>query len=318
MSIYRTQMMQPRNGHTLVVLIPARISGCQSQKEVSLQDQEDHAKEVVGEIFDGDNIEYRVIATKGKGELITRPELAEIEAAIRSRELDVIIVEDLGRLVRGTEANRLCGIAVDHGTRVIAVHDCIDTWEEGWEEDVIAACRDHVGHNAHTSKRLKKKLMLRFKRMAAATPCPIAGYVKPEDAESFHDWHVDETVRPIILDGGDRLRKHLNCSALADYFNSIKFPVGPYCRNEEWDGAMVRRYYKNPILKGKPERGNMHSDKHHETGKRRSVKNPEGPVSIDLPHLAIFSDDDFDELNALLTEKNSKMGRKPYADGVTL
>ena len=143
MSIYRTQKMQPRNGHTLVVLIPARISGCQSQTDVSLEDQEDHAKEVVMEIFDGDNIEYRVIATKGKGELITRPELAEIEAAIRSSELDVIIVEDLGRLIRGTEANRLCGIAVDHGTRVIAVHDCIDTWEDGWEEDVIAACRDH-------------------------------------------------------------------------------------------------------------------------------------------------------------------------------
>jgi site-specific DNA recombinase len=170
MSIYRTQTMQPRNGHTLVVLNPNRISGCVSQKDVSLEDQHEHAREVVQEIYDGDKVDYRVIATKGKGELNTRPELKKIENALRSSEIDVMIVEDLGRLIRGTEANRLCGIAVDHDTRVIAVHDCIDTWEDGWEEDVIAACRDHVGHNAHTSKRLKKKLMLRFKRKGAATP----------------------------------------------------------------------------------------------------------------------------------------------------
>jgi len=30
----------PRNGHTLVVGVVARISGCANQKEVSLQDQE--------------------------------------------------------------------------------------------------------------------------------------------------------------------------------------------------------------------------------------------------------------------------------------
>lgn len=81
-----------------------------------------------------------------------------------SRKLDLLVMEDLGRLVRGTEAVRLCGIAVDHGTRVIAPNDCIDTAEESWEEDVISACRDHVGHNAHTSKRLKQKLMNLFKR----------------------------------------------------------------------------------------------------------------------------------------------------------
>ena len=116
--------------------------------------------------------------------------------------------------------------------------------------------------------------MLRFKRKGAATPCPIAGYIKPEGAETYHDWYVNETARPIVLDASELLREQLNCSAVADYFNRVKFPVGPYCRNDEWDGAMVRRYFRNPILKGKPERGNMHSVKHHETGRRRSIKNP--------------------------------------------
>ena len=30
-------------------------------------------------------------------------------------------------------ANRLCGIAVDHGTRVIATRDFNDAWKEGWK-----------------------------------------------------------------------------------------------------------------------------------------------------------------------------------------
>jgi hypothetical protein len=38
----------PRNEHTLVVGVVARISGGPNQKELSLDDQIDHAKQVVG------------------------------------------------------------------------------------------------------------------------------------------------------------------------------------------------------------------------------------------------------------------------------
>jgi hypothetical protein len=109
----------PRNGHTLVVGIVARISGCQNQTEASLEDQIDDAKQVVAERYDGGDIEYREICTKGNGEDAERPELAEVEAMLRSRELDLLVAEDLGRIVRGTGAADLCAIAVDHGTRVI-------------------------------------------------------------------------------------------------------------------------------------------------------------------------------------------------------
>jgi hypothetical protein len=168
----------PRNGKFLVVGIVARISGCQNQKELSLDDQVDHAKEVVAELYDGP-VEYRVIATKGKGEALDRPELADIEAMLRTGELDLLIVEDIGRLVRGAEAVYLCGVAVDHGVRLLAPNDCIDTAEDSWEEDVISACRDHVGHNAQTSKRIKHKKMNRFKKFGGATPCEVHGYLKP-------------------------------------------------------------------------------------------------------------------------------------------
>jgi site-specific DNA recombinase len=132
MSTHREKPMKPRIGHTLVVGVVARISDCPNQKELSLDDQRDHADQVVAEHYDGP-VDYRVVATKGKGEALDRPELAEIEAMLRTRELDLLIAEDIGRIVRGTDAVRLCGIAVDHGTRVLAPNDCIDTAEDSWE-----------------------------------------------------------------------------------------------------------------------------------------------------------------------------------------
>lgn len=272
------RMMQPRNGHTFQIGIVARISGCQNQKEISLDDQVDHGKEEARNYYDGVTPEYHIVATKGKGERLDRPELAEIEALIRSRKLDLLVVEDLGRIVRGTEAVRLCGIAVDAGVRVIAPNDGIDTADPNWEEDVISACRDHVGHNTHTSKRLKQKMMNRFRKMGASMARTIFGYIVPKEAKTYNDWVKDIACTPVILELFQRLRDNPNCSHAASWLNSKGVPTGPYHRNERWDTRMVRRLVENPLLKGFARRGERHTVKHHETGRRKSVKNPAGPV----------------------------------------
>ncbi len=310
-SFSRQKPIIPKNGHTLVVGIVARISGCADQKEVSLDDQVDHAKEMVAELPCDGPVEYRIIQTKGKGERLDRPELAEVESMLRSGKLDLLILDDLGRLVRGAEASWLCGIAVDNGTRVIAINDCIDTNEDTWEEDVIAACRDHVGHNAHTSKRIKQKLMNRFKKGIGGTSREIAGYIKPPGTKTFFDWLKDETATPIIKEGFKKLRETLNCSFVADWFNSQNFPTGKYARSKVWDRARVRRFYKNTLLIGVVGRGFRHTVKHNETGRRISVKNPDGPIIIEVPHLAHLERGEFEEVNRLLDAKNKDKGRKP-------
>jgi hypothetical protein len=302
--------LTPRNGDTLVVGIVARISGGSNQKELSLGDQEDHARQVVAEMYGGP-AEYRVIATTGKGERLDRPELAEIEALLRSRTLDLLVCEDIGRMVRGTEASRLCGIAVDHGVRVIAPNDCIDTAEDAWEEDVISACRDHVGHNAHTSKRLKQKLMNRFTKFGGATARPIFGYVVPPDAHTYADWRKDEAATAVYEEWFRLLRAKPNCSAVADWLNATAAPIGPYCRGKKWTGQMVRRITQNPLLKGMPERGRRHTVKHHESGRRVEVPNPKGAKVWACPHLAFVTPDEFDEVNALVDAANDGAGRKP-------
>ncbi len=186
----------------------------------------------------------------------------------------------------------------------------LDTADESWEEDLISACRDHVGHNAHTSKRLKKKLMNRFKKFGGATALQIAGYTKPEGAKTYDDWRKDDAATSIIQAGLDQLERGGNCSAVADAFNVEGFMPGPFCRNGKWDGSMVRRFYKNSIFKGTPARGHRHTTKRHETGRRVSVKNPNGPESIECPHLAHVDPDQLDRVNALLKNRNSKLGRK--------
>lgn len=314
--------LTPRNGHTLMAGFAARISGCANQKEESLEDQTDHNKEVVSELYGG-KIQYLIVATKGKGELLLRPELAQIEAEFRKAYLDIFIIEDLGRLVRGVEAVRLLGIAVDRGTRVIAPNDNIDTANPTWEADAIKACADHVAHNAHTSRRLKHKLRNRFLKFGGAMARPIAGYVVSEDAETYGDWRKDSQsdprqnpdANPWIYDGLDKLRETKNYSAVADMFTARNIPTGPYVRSKRWTGRLVRDFYNNPLLKGMARRNEMHSIKFHETGRRASVKNPDGPVFYACPHLAYFQPDEIDPVLADLKRINAKKGRKPK-DGV--
>lgn len=301
----------PRNGVELVVCVVARISGGPRQKELSLDDQIDHAKEVIAECYEGP-VELRVIATTGKGENLERPELIVIQQQLRTRELDLLICEDIGRLVRGPESSRLVGIAVDHGVRVLAPNDCFDTNDSDWESDILSICRDHVGHNTHTSKRIKQKKQNRFRKFGGATPVPIAGYDKPDDAKSYYDWRKIDADTPVIQEGKRLLKETLNYSRVADYLNSQGFKPGPYSRRKDgkWDGKMVRRFYANLLLGGKPGRGYRHTIKHHERGKRISVPNPDGPDFIDCPHLAHLDYDELVELNELLRQKNNKLGRK--------
>lgn len=306
--------LKPRDGHLLKVGIFARISGCQDQKEQSLDDQIAHAKEAVRELYSGP-VKFKIIKVKAKGERLDRRELKRLRRLLRSRRLDLLVMEDLGRLVRGVEAVKLLGIAVDHETRVIVLHDGIDTVEPGWEEDAISASRDHVSNQTHTSKRIKKKMMNRFLRFGGTAARPIAGYIVPPGAKTYDDWQIDPSATPIILEGAQRLRESLNCSELADWFNTTGFQRGPLARNQSWHGHDVRNFYANPLLIGRPGRGFRHTVKHHETGKRVSVKNPNGPQFYVAEHLRHLPDDLFEELNAKLAASNAHY-RRPLVNGV--
>lgn len=306
----RHQEVSPRFGDKLTVGVVARITGRPNQKEQSLEDQVAHARSVVAEIYRGD-VDLRVVATVGKGEYLGRPELAEIEAIIRSRELDLLICEDLGRIVRGIEAVRLVGIAVDHGVRVIAPNDGFDTINPNFEQDAMRASEGHVAHNAHTSKRISQKQMNRFLEHGGSIPREILGYDVAGDAKYYDQWSKVEAATPVYVEWFQMLEGGGNFSDVARWLNKKGIPTGPYADNLLWDGRAVGRVTRNPILKGLATRGRKRSVKHHESGRRRPVCNPEGPKTRDFPHLAHIEPATWDRVNALMTERNAGLGRKP-------
>jgi len=299
----------PRDGHTWRTLIAARISGCSNQKELSLEDQEDRGREISQEIYSGPT-EFDVVATKGKGERLDRPELAAIERKLETGVYDLFVMDDVGRLVRGHHAVSLWGTAVDHGTMCVAPIDDLSTESEGWERDLLQACGEHVGHNILASRRIKQKSMNRFLKYGHTAARPIPGYVVPPGARSYDEWRIDDTTTAVIREAASILRRTLNCSRVGDWFNEQGLKPGPCARLPLWNGAMVRRFFANTLLKGKPQRGKFHTVKIHKRGRRVSVKNPKGPSYYDAPHLVILEASEFDELNEALMAQNAKLGRK--------
>ena len=79
---------------------------------------------------------------------------------------------------------------------------------------------------------------------------------------------------------------------------------------------MVLRFYRNPILKGLPARGTMHTTKKHKTGRRTSTRNPKGPTYREEPHLAFFCPDEIDPILEALEKKNAHFKRKKKTNGV--
>ncbi len=128
----KDEWMEPRDGKVFRGLIVARISGSQNQKKQSNEDQIQHCKEEVPSYFKGTNVERKIIKSAAKGELLEREEIIEVEKELRTQKHDLMIVEDLGRLLRDVLAKHIFGIAKDHGTRAISINDCVDTADETW------------------------------------------------------------------------------------------------------------------------------------------------------------------------------------------
>jgi site-specific DNA recombinase len=147
--------------------------------------------------------------------------LEKIRNELIKREADLLIVEDLGRLVRGGEAVNLFGLAVDNGTRAISANDNVDTINASWEADALAACHDHVAHNAHTSSRIKQKKMNRFKKFGASIAVPIFGYLVPENAKTYDDWQRVDVATP----GTVPTNSYFGCCSLCAVVHS----GGPHC-----------------------------------------------------------------------------------------
>jgi DNA invertase Pin-like site-specific DNA recombinase len=298
--------LRPRNGRTLEVLGIARISGL-NQDELSLDDQAALYRRWLDRHY-GKPFHLRMVAGRGKGEVLDRREAAEAQEAVETGRYDLVITEDLGRIFRRIHAYLFCETCEDHTTRLIAINDHVDT-AGNWRLAAIFAVLRHESYNQDTSERIKRTLRNRFQQ-GGVFQIPIYGYIKPPGAKGDTDVRKDPRAEPVYDEWFRRLEAGATYAEVADWLNDTAVKPGPYSRSPAWTGRMVRQVTFNPILKGVRQRNRKTTVRHNASGERRSVPAPpEDLLSRECPHLAFVEPKRYDRLIRQLRGRNGRYTR---------
>lgn len=314
--------LTPRSGNTLRVIFPQRVSSVAEGKQslVSLDDQGDIQQRWLDSHTDLP-LDISVVAGSGSGEILDRVEFVTLLEMIESGKYDLVLTEDLGRIVRRVAAYDVCELCEDHGVRLIAINNSgVDTATPGWRDAAFFAAFFYEKDNRDKSIRLKERLRARF-LAGGALPRPIAGYDQPPGAKHEDQVSKNELWVPIYeewfrkLDEDDAL-----FSEIADWLNEINAPVGAYCRTKtEWDGTMVGQYTRNPILKGLRVHNERQTRRVNATGKYKSEKAPtEHRLEREVPHLAFVPTALYDRVIDKIADRNQVYSRTANGQNDTL
>lgn len=304
--------LRPRNGHTLRVISVRRVSdpGPSKQDIRSLDDQGALHEQWLNQNTSGAR-EVTVLAGSGSGELLERGEYLRLVSLVESDEYDVVLSEDLGRIVRRIHAHLFCELCADHGVRLIAINDHVDTAEPGWQDRSIFSAWHHERSNRDTSERIKRTHRNRFLHGGTAS-LPIFGYFKKPGAKSDGDWEKVAEAEPIYREWFDRIDHGATYAEVADWLNASGVATGPYVRREKWDGPMVGRVMHNWILKGVRFR-NKRKTRRISVGKYMSEKaQPQELLTRSVPHLAFFDVAYYDRVIAKADVRNVKYRRADH------
>jgi hypothetical protein len=254
--------------------------------------------------YDGE-VEWTRNTGQGSGECIDRQQVRDAEDLVASGRFDLVLMEDLGRHLRRSQAIGFCELCEDHDTRLIAINDGIDS-AVPWRLHAFFAAVKHEQSNKDTSERIKRTLRNRFVN-GGVFQIPIFGYVKPPHAKSEADVSRDPSAESIYQEWFFRLEKDTSYAEVADWLNETGVPVGSGCRSNRWTGPMVRRITFNPILKGVRVRNRKMSKRINATGNPKSVNAPPADLlERHCPHLAFIEPGRYDRLISKLTQTNAK------------
>lgn len=293
----------------LRVLIVARVSDPRpgKQDERSVQDQEDRIRSWLSDQIPGcSNVE--VFASSGRGEWLDRAEFLDLSEKVESGRYDMVVTEDLGRIIRRMQAHMFAEECVDHGVRLIALNDHVDTAEPGWQDRSIFSAWHHERSNRDTSERIKRTHRARFQQGGCAA-IPIYGYIKPPGARTDQDWQKDPQAEPIYREWFERLDRGDSFADIADWLNQQEVPTGPYGKARRWDGKRVAAVSRNTLLKG-IRRRNDRENWRNSRGKYRTRTAPLEKLLIrEVPHLAFFTADYYDRVIQQVNARTAKYSR---------
>lgn len=302
----------PKNGIHFKAISVHRISR-DSQDPRSLGDQAEFCRQWVStnvEQPSGFSIQYRSIDSQASGERLDRAELEELESAIETREFDLVIAEDLGRISRRQKAIEICELAEDHHTRLVAINDSVDTAKEDWRINAMIAAFRHEMYNADTAKRIRRTQRNRFTQ-GGMVQCEIYGYVKPHAGATDDQLTKDPAAEPIVAEIFRKLEQGAGYAEICDWLNDEKVPLGKYARGNRWVVSTLARWVHCSILKGVRERNNRISVRVNKTGRRRTMKAPpEELLTRKVGHLAFIEPERYDRIVAMVDARNAQFGNK--------
>jgi site-specific DNA recombinase len=305
----RYRPLVPKNGHTLKVLLPCRVSDPEpgKQDERSNDDQEAMLRARLKD-YHGGEASITVIAGSGSGEFLERAEYLRLIQLVETGEYDLVLTEDLGRIIRRIHAHLFCETCVEFDTRLIALNDQVDTSEEGWQDRSIFSAWHHERSNRDTSDRIKRTHRSRFDQGGCAA-FPIYGYIKPPGAKSDLDWSKDPNADAVYKRMFAMLDEGALYATIGDWLNAEGIETGPFCDAAKWDGPMVARVCHNPLLKGYRQR-NRRKSKRNAKGKYISVKAERHELRLrHVPHLAFVEEGYYDRVIAKADARNAKYRR---------
>jgi site-specific DNA recombinase len=304
-----------RNGHTLSALLVCRVSDPTKQDERSPQDQAAMLQEWLAQRTRLP-CEVEVLAGSGSGECLDRQEYLSLIEKIESEKHDVVLTEDLGRIVRRIHAHLICEDCVDHGTRLISPYaDQIDTAVEGWQDRSIFSAWHHERSNRDTSHRIKRAHRARFAQ-GGCLPQQIFGYrtkacvTTTDRKRTDADWEKVPEAVSIYEEWFRRLDEGVTYAELADWLNENNVPPGPFADNKQWNGPMVGMTSHNILLKGVRFRNKRKTRRVNNPGHYKSEKaDPNDLLTRRVPHLAFFDEAYYDHVIAKADARNAKYRR---------
>tara|TARA_R110002072_G_scaffold301976_1_gene483172 strand:- start:2789 stop:3877 length:1089 start_codon:yes stop_codon:yes gene_type:complete len=254
--------------------------------------------------------EVRILEGRESGECIERADYQELIGLVTTGQFDLVLAEDLGRIIRRLQAHGFAELCGDFDTRLISHNDHIDTAIPGWEDRSIISAWHHERSNRDTSDRIKRTANNRFLQGGCAA-FEIAGYIKPPGAKSDLDWQKDPDWEQVYVEWFRMLDEdEATFSEIADWLNKHQRATGTFTKKGEWDGTMVGRVTRNWLLKGYRVR-NRRKSRRNSSGKYVSVVAAPSELKLrHAPHLAFFDEAYYDRVVAAVNERNAKYRRK--------
>lgn len=250
------------------------------------------------------------------GMIADRQSIRDTEDLVEAGMVDVVMVEDLGRLYRNPR-HQLAFVqdCVDAEVRFISVHDNLDTADENWNASLLFASVRHglaVGDTQHKENRSAEfaferggqVMKVRFGYRKLSRVEAASGQFGTPGLRIAKQPEWTETIRQ-MASWVHSEAPHYSWEDMANMANRLGIPTGEFADSDIWSGPLIQTTICDRIMGGYKSYKKTVSRQFLRTGKRERRKNKDGPLVKHYPELAHLPPDEFEALHAAIRKRYS-------------